>query len=89
MVTPLPPKTGLFYYAIDSKGNKMNIEFNLTLKVNGKENITRTVEFADDSKRAEILAVQMIKQLENAKLDAEFRYVYEGLKGGVNCSSGE
>lgn len=67
----------------------MNIEFNLSLKVNGKENITRKVEFAGDDKRAEILAVQMIKQLENAKLDAEFRYVYESLSSGVNCSSGE
>lgn len=56
----------------------MKIKFSFALETDDSENLSRTVEFeAKDCFRAEILAVQIIKQLENAKLDAEFDGVFD------------
>lgn len=65
----------------------MKIEFNFSLKIDDKETLTRKVEFDADNKRPEILAVQIIKQLEKAKLDAEFDYIYDGRCGSTLHSS--
>ena len=55
----------------------MKIEFNFSLKIDDKETLTRKVEFDSvDSRKARILAVEIVRQLENAKLDNEFNYIY-------------
>ena len=61
----------------------MKIEFNFSLKIDDKETLTRKVEFDSvDSRKARILAVEIVRQLEMSKLDNEFRYIYtEGLIG--------
>lgn len=61
----------------------MKIEFNFSLKIDDKETLTRKVEFDSvDSRKARILAVEIVRQLEMSKLDNEFRYIYtEGLLG--------
>ena len=60
----------------------MKVEFSFMLKLDGSEKFSRLVEFeAEDQYRVENLAVQIIKQLENCKLDNEYRYVYQHLHG--------
>ncbi|AFF24628.1 hypothetical protein M8868_11490 [Pasteurella multocida] len=61
----------------------MKIEFNFSLKIDDQETLTRKVKFDSNNKRAEILAVQIIKQLENSKLDAEFDHIYDYRKGSA------
>ncbi|OBW93007.1 hypothetical protein [Gallibacterium salpingitidis] len=63
--------------------HKTKIEFNFSLKIDEKEKLTRKVAFEGDTTRGEVLAVQIIKQLENAKLDAEFDYIYNELMGST------
>lgn len=65
----------------------MKIEFNFSLKINNEETLSRNVEFETDERdetRAKVLAVQIIKQLENHKLDNEFRGVYGLLCGDIS-----
>lgn len=85
--TPLPHLRRGIFYNLNKKGTLMKIEFNFSLKINNEETLSRNVEFETDERdetRAKVLAVQIIKQLENHKLDNEFRGVYGLLCGDIS-----